>query len=104
MDFQTGDRIQARRGGTDEPIETGEGTIAAIAGTVVTMGTRPFDSAEGWTFELIERTVTLPTTLTEITATVRDLGTVRLMGKGTTWMNDLGEPVPASSILSFTVA
>lgn len=102
-DLQADDFIQASRRDVDEPVEVAEGTVVASAGGTVTMGTRTYNAADGWKFELIRRVLTLPSSVSEIDATLYSAaGTHRLMGRGTIWslVTD-GRTVPADDIKTF---
>lgn len=104
MDFQPSDFVQIRRGAESEPVEIAEGVIAVISGTVYTLGTREYDTGQGWSVELISRPLQLPQTLCWIDATLTAGEQVRLMGQGDVWMTAEGRQVPAEQIQTFTEA
>ena len=97
--------VQARRF-TGDGVATAEFYVTGVSGLVVAgspLG--DLDGNQGWTFEVIRRApLTLPTTRTTIIATLLDGSVVELMGRGTVWMNDDGDLVPADHIVSFELA
>lgn len=103
-DFLAGDLAQLLRGGGDEPVESVTGTVTAVEGDALVLGTREYSAGAGWEFALIKRPVTLPTILCEILATLNDGRVVRLMGKGVLWSDTgTGVTIPADQIVSYEV-
>lgn len=102
-----GDFAQVRRVAENEPIETAEGSVTASTEEAVTLGTREYIYADGWTSELIRRApenLNLPTSLAEITAWLAadQSRPVVLVGKVETWRrDDTGELIPIDQILAW---
>lgn len=103
-DFLVGDTVELRRDTDGEPLETAVGIVAGVGATALTLGTRTFDPADGWKFALVSRPLAFPTTLGEIDAVLATGETVRLMGRGDTWMDANGASVQAAGIRSFATA
>lgn len=104
-DFLPGDVAQLLRTAADEPIESVVGTVTSTSGDAIILGTRTYSAADGWEFALVRRPLTLPTTLSEIVATLTTGNVVDLMGKGDLWSDtSTGETVPVDLIASFEVA
>lgn len=106
-----GDFVQARMKGdtaAGEPDQwlVTEFTVSSVLGTIVNgsvLYPAGLDQAAGWGFELIARTLTLPTTLTEGTATLTDGTTRTVMGKGDVWNDvDTGARIATDQIIAFT--
>lgn len=102
-----GDVVQVRRVAEGEPTEIAEGTVTASTELTITLGTRPYSFADGWTCEVVRRdpeNLHLPETLSEIDAwLVSDQAReVVLIGKGSSWRTDsTGELVPIDQIIAW---
>lgn len=109
--FQVGDLVQARRDGVGDNGATQhlvtEFTVTNVAGSRL-MGSVFFpqgmDASDGWGFELIARTLALPTALSEVDAVRFDDQIVRLIGKGDKWIDEsTGHPARIADFKAFTV-
>lgn len=108
-DLLPGDQIQARlhavQDGADQWLVT-EFIVASVrqGGAVLGSAFYPqgLDPVQGWTFELIARSVSLPVVLSEIVAQVGSEQNVPLVGKGGMWMRaDNGQRVNPDDVQSF---
>lgn len=103
-DFAPGDIVQLLRDSDGEPTETALGSVEAVLGTALKLGTKVYDAADGWGFSLVSRPMTLPQALSEIDATlIGAAAPARLMGKALIWTTEDGIRIPADQILSFVV-
>jgi hypothetical protein len=103
LDFIIGDTVQLRREVDGEPLETAVGVVSLVEVTALTLGSRIYDMLDEWEYALVKRELALPVTLSEIEATLFNGSVVRLMGRGVMWMDEIGSPVVAAEIQSFTL-
>ena len=102
-ELEPGDLVLASRHHESGAIETVQGTVLKVKGTVVDLEGPDPDGADGWLFELISRPLEFPDTLCEIDATLMSGELVRLMGRGAVWTRPNGGQVQTSEIRSFVV-
>lgn len=110
--LEKGDFVQARHealgeDGTPQPALVTSFTITGINGSRVYGSPHYPDGLsqkEDWYFDVISRGTPLPTTLSEIDATLSDGTTAVLMGKGEVWTRaEGGMAVPAMNILKWAL-
>lgn len=101
-ELREGDRIEARDG--FDPPAIIHGTITLIEGDAITLeGGRVLP--DGFQVEIVGRApVTLPDTLTLITATLKTGEQVTLMGMGSVWTSTSGAPVHPEQITAWEEA
>lgn len=107
-----GDYVHARL--EKQPAPGGEEQVLHLSFTISGVnGSRVYGSIhhpeglsqhDGWRFELLRRAEALPATLSEIDADLITGTTVRLMGKGSTWVDSSsGTAIDTQQIVQFRV-
>lgn len=111
--LRKGDQVHARLevqadDGSLHPVVVHNFTVSGINGSRVYGSphfTEGLSQKDGWRFELLQRDLNLPTTLSEIEAELVDGEKTVLMGKNRTWVRSSdGSAVPVEDIRSFTEA
>jgi len=97
--MQAGDVVEVRLEAENSDMLVAQVIVANLEeGVLTSTNDAEYKQAEGWRYYLIDRPQSLPTTLSEIKATLYSGEEIDLMGKGVLWTSATGRRVAPEEI------